>query len=295
MTSAPDTPQLLVDAHAQVGEGPSWDALTARLMWVDTNGRRVHQYDPVTHRGGVLLETPADVGAVVPRRQGGVAIAMDGVFATYDAGATTPSMIIPIGIGRFATRMNDGKCDPQGRFGAGTAAYGLPPGSGSLYRLDRDLTATRVLDGITISNGLGWSPDGRTMYYIDTATGGLDAFDFDPRSGGISNRRRLITVPPGRGDPDGLAVDGDGGLWVALWGGGAVQRYEPDGRPDQLVNLPCRLVTSCAFGGVDLDELFITTASVGLTADDLSAQPGAGGLFSCHPRRTGLPTNPFAA
>jgi sugar lactone lactonase YvrE len=295
MTFGLDTPQLLVDAHAQVGEGPSWDARTGRLMWVDTNGRRVHQYDPLTRLGGVLLETPAEVGAVVPRRRGGVAIAMDRVFATYDAGATNASTIIPIGVGRLARRMNDGKCDPRGRFWAGTAAYGSPPGSASLYRLDRDLTATRVLDGITISNGLGWSPDGSTMYYIDTGTGGLDAFDFDLRSGGISNRRRLITVPPERGDPDGLAVDADGGLWVALWGGGAVQRYEPDGRPDQVVNLPCRLVTSCAFGGRDLNELFITTASVGLTADELAAQPGAGGLFSCRPGRTGLPTNAFAA
>jgi sugar lactone lactonase YvrE len=264
-------------------------------MWVDIRGRRVHYYDPATRLGGVLFETPCSVSAVAPRRRGGVVIAMDGAFGIYEPGTTSPSVVIPIGVGRLATRTNDGKCDPRGRFWAGTAAYGLPAGSASLYRLDHDLRATRVLDGITLSNGLGWSPDGCTMYYIDTATHGLDAFDFDERSGGVSNRRRLISVPPQEGDPDGLAVDRDGGLWVALWGGGAVQRYAPDGRPDVVVNLPCRLVTSCAFGGPDLDELFITTASLGLTSDELAAQPGAGGLFSCHPGRTGLSTNSFAA
>lgn len=295
MKSRPDSPQLLVDAHALVGEGPSWDALTGRLLWVDILGHRVHQYDPANGRDEVVLETPAEVGAVVPRRDGGLAIATDGAFAIYGAGATSPATIVPIGAGRLATRLNDGKCNSRGQFWAGTVAYDSPRGSASLDRLDATMTAKRVLDGITISNGLGWSPDGNTMYYIDTATGGLDAFDFDLAYGGIRNRRRLITVAPERGVPDGLAVDSEGGLWVAMWGGGIVQRYLPDGRPERAVELPCRLVTSCAFGGPTLDELFITTASAGLTPNELTAQPTAGALFSCHPGLTGLPTNAFAA
>jgi sugar lactone lactonase YvrE len=293
--SRPDSPQLLVDAHAKLGEGPSWDALTRRLLWVDILGRRVHAYDPVSRHDEVVLETPADVGAAVPRAGGGIAIATDGAFATYDAGATRPSNVVPIGVGRLATQMNDGKCDSRGRFWAGTVSYESPPGSASLYCLDQDLTIRRVLDGVTVSNGLGWSPAGDTMYYIDTSTGGIDAFDFDTGLGGIGNRRRVISVPPENGVPDGLAVDIEGGLWVALWGGGIVQRYSPDGLPDQTLELPCRRVTSCAFGGPTLDELFITTASAGLTADELRAQPTAGGLFSCHPGATGLPTNSFAA
>jgi sugar lactone lactonase YvrE len=293
--SRPDSPQLVIDAHAQLGEGPSWDALTSRLLWVDILGRRVHEYDPVSRQDQVVLETPADVGAVVPRRDGGIAIATDGAFATYDAGATHPSNVVPIGVDSLATQMNDGKCDSRGRFWAGTVAYESPTGSASLYCLEGDLTIKRVLDGVTVSNGLGWSPTGDTMYYVDTATGGIDAFDFDPESGGIAHRRRLISVPPERGVPDGLAVDSEGGLWVALWGGGVVQRYLHDGRPDQILELPCRRVTSCAFGGQALDELFITTASAGLTADELREQPAAGGLFSCHPGTTGLPTNAFAA
>ena len=173
-------------------------------------------------------------------------------------------------------------------------AYAGTPGAGSLYRLDPDLSVTTMLKGVTISNGLGWSPDGLTMYYIDTPTRGVDAFAFDPPTGEIADRRRIIDIPPDNGLPDGMTVDSEGGLWVALWGGDAVHRYLPDGTLERIVELPCRVVTSSAFGGALLDELFITTASLGLTPDELEAQPGAGGLFSCRPGLRGLPSGPFA-
>lgn len=285
---------LRVDGHAELGEGPTWDAATGEILWVDIIGRRVHRFRPADGIAGPSLTVARDVGAAVPRRNGGLVLAVAGAFALFDPGASAPATTIPVETDRPGNRMNDGKCDPTGRFWAGTLAYAATPGAGSLYRLDPDLSVTTMITGVTISNGLGWSPDTRTMYHIDTSTGGIDAFEFDPATGAIANRRRIIDIPSDSGLPDGMTVDAEGGLWVALWGGGAVRRYLPDGTLERIVELPCRLVTSCAFGGGRLDELFITTASVGLSHAAQEVQRGAGGLFSCQPGLTGLPPTPFA-
>jgi len=289
------TATLRVDRHAELGEGPTWDAATGELLWVDIVGRSVHRFNPATGRSGRILSVDQDVGAVVPRRGGGLALAITGGFALADHGATELDTIIPVETDRPANRMNDGKCDPAGRFWAGTMAYSGTPGAGSLYRLDPDLSVTVMLSGVTLSNGLGWSPDGQTMYYIDTPTHGVDAFEYDGATGEIAERRRLIDIPTEDGLPDGMTVDSRGGLWVALWGGGAVHRYLPDGTLDRIVELPCRFVTSCTFGGTRLDELFITTASAGLTAAGSGREDQrGGGLFSCRPGVVGLPGTPFA-
>lgn len=285
---------LRVDANAELGEGPTWDPSTGELLWVDILGRRVHRFRVAESAPGPSFATDRDVGAVVPRRNGGLALALAGAYALLETGASEPATMIAVEPDRPENRMNDGKCDPAGRFWAGTMAYAGTPGAGSLYRLDPNLSVTTMLQSVTCSNGLGWSPDGQTMYYIDTGTRGLDAFTFDPPTGEIADRRRIVDIPPESGLPDGMTVDVQGGLWVALWGGGAVHRYLPDGTLDRILELPCRLVTSCAFGGYMLDELFITTASVGLTREELETQPGAGGLFSCFPGVTGLPATPFA-
>jgi sugar lactone lactonase YvrE len=274
---------LRVDAHAELGEGPSWDPATGDLLWVDILGRRVHRFDVAQGSPRSGLVTDGDVGAVVPRRNGGLVLALPGAFALLEPGASAPATTILVEADRPETRMNDGKCDQVGRFWAGTMAYAGTPSVGALYRLDPDLSVTMMLDSVTCSNGLGWSPDGRTMYYIDTGTRGVDAFAFDPATGAIANRQRVIDIPADLGEPDGMSVDIEGGVWVALWGGGAVRRYLPNGTLDRIVELPCQLVTSCAFAGEGLDELFITTASVGLTSEELHAQPTAGGLFSCRP------------
>lgn len=285
---------LRVNAHAVLGEGPSWDPVTGDLLWVDILGRRVHRFGVARGSEGPSLVTDGHVGAVVPRRNGGLVLALARAFALLEPGASAPATTIPVEADRPGNRLNDGKCDPAGRFWAGTMAYAATPGAGSLYRLDPDLSVTMMLESVTCSNGLGWSPDGRTMYFIDTGTGGVDAFAFDLATGEIADRRRIIDIPSHDGLPDGMTVDAEGGLWVALWGGGAVRRYLPDGTLERIVELPCRLVTSCTFGGELLDELFITTASVGLTPEELDAQPGAGGLFSYRSGLTGLPATPFA-
>jgi sugar lactone lactonase YvrE len=182
------------------------------------------------------------------------------------------------------TRFNDGKCDAAGRFWAGTMALDVAPGAGALYRLDPDYRVTRALSGVTLSNGLDWTTDNRSMYYIDSPTRGVDAFEFDLEQGVLGARRRLISIPREAGTPDGMTLDTDGGIWVALHGSGSVGRYHPDGRLERVIRVPsARLVTSCAFGGPDMGDLYITSMSDGLSAEAMAEQPRAGALFRCRP------------
>jgi sugar lactone lactonase YvrE len=185
--------------------------------------------------------------------------------------------------------MNDGKCDRAGRFWAGTMAMKEGPGAGSLYRLDTDHSVHTMVTGVTISNGLCWSLDDKQMYYIDTPLGRVDVFDFDAPSGAIKNRRTLFEIPKENGAPDGMTIDEDGCLWVAHWGGGAVRRYTTKGVVDQTIELPASRVTSCMFGGSDLRDLYITTASIGLTPEQQREQPHAGGIFVSRTGVTGTP------
>ncbi len=280
---------LVVDAHARLGEGPVWCAGERVLYWVDIDRGRVHRYDPATATDE-HLDVGEPVGAVVPTRSGGLALAVKNGFALVDSWPQSPSMLSHIEAERAETRMNDGACDSRGRFWAGTMHVGLEPGCGSLYRLDPDGTVTRMVENVSISNGIAWSPDDTIMYYVDTPSGGIDMFGFDVESGEIANRRRLLNVDPADGKPDGLVVDAEGYLWLALWNGWAVRRYSPDGALAGVVTLPCARVTKCAFGGPALGDLYITTAS---PEDPAPEQPHAGGLFRVTPGVTGLPATPF--
>jgi sugar lactone lactonase YvrE len=190
--------------------------------------------------------------------------------------------------------MNDGKCDPAGRFWAGTLTDAPRRGASALYRLETDLSVTTVLEGVTISNGLGWSPERDRMYYVDTGEGGLDIFDYDETTGEIRGRRRLADVPSEVGVPDGLTVDAEGYVWLAIYGGSSVRRYSPEGGLDGVVALPVSQVTSCAFGGPNLEHLYVTTASEGFTPRKRVREPHAGGLFRCMPGVKGLPAYEFA-
>jgi sugar lactone lactonase YvrE len=288
-------PDLVAAARAELGEGPVWDAATRRLVWVDILGRRVHRFDPADDTDAVVLETPSHVGAVAPRRDGGLVLALVDGFWLLDPGATTPRPHRTVDAGRPETRFNDGKVDGDGRFWAGTMAYDLRPGAGSLYRLDGDGQVETMLDGVTISNGLAWSDDRRTLYYIDTPTRQVDAFDCDPTSGAISGRRTFVQLSDDQaGSPDGMTIDSEGALWVALWDGWAVHRYLPSGTLAAVVRMPVARPTSCAFGGPDLGDLYITSARSDLSAEELAAQPAAGGLFRVRPGTTGRPSTPFA-
>jgi sugar lactone lactonase YvrE len=186
-------------------------------------------------------------------------------------------------------RFNDGGCDPEGNFLCGTMRYDEGPGGGALYRLKPDQSVDVVLRDVTVSNGLVWTDDGATAYYVDSATHRIDVFDHDPDSG-LHNRRTFAEIPSGSGDPDGLTIDVDGGIWVALWKGGAVRRYAANGSLDAIIELPTRLVTACTFGGPGLDELYITTSRYGEDAPD----PSAGAVFVARPGVAGLPIRPYA-
>lgn len=283
---------LAVDAGARLGEGPAWDAVAERLLWVDITGRTVHQLRP----GSDGYEqrswpVPEEVGAAVPRAGGGLLLAVRSGFAALDD-AGTYGTLAEVEAGRPENRMNDAKTDPQGRCWAGTMTdQSGDVNDGALYRLDPDGAVHTMLDAVQLSNGMGWSPDQRTFYYIDTPTLGVDAFDFAPEGGDIGARRRLVSIDGGK--PDGMTTDDTGCLWVAVINGGQVRRYTPAGELDTVVNLPVSRVTSCAFGGPGRDELFMTSARDGLGEAARAAQPYAGGLFRCRPGVTGPPATPF--
>lgn len=271
--------EQVTDALAHHGEGPVWDARHGTLYWLDMlrgdvlslDGRRRH-----------LGEVAA---CIAPRRDGGFVVAIERSFLLVDDD-WQPAPIEPVVVWDDpSVRMNEGACDPSGRFWCGSMDFDARPNRGALYCLDTDLTVRRVFDDITISNGLEWTADGTRAYYIDSPTQRVDVCPPD-----LSSREPFVEIPTEAGLPDGLALDAEGGVWVALWGGSAVHRYGPDGRLDAVVELPVRQPTSCAFGGPDLDTLYITTS-----AQDLAdPEPAAGALFAVRPGVRGLPVREFA-
>ncbi|MBY8860553.1 SMP-30/gluconolactonase/LRE family protein [Nocardia sp. CA2R105] len=272
---------------AEHGEGPVWCDRWPGLRWVDMLAGDVLELDSGT---GEVRRFPVGTvaAALRPRAETGVVLALERGFALADDEferiTPLPELWSDPGI-----RMNDGGCDPQGRFHCGSMAYAETPGAGALYRLNLDGSVDVELTDVTISNGLAWSPDGTTAYYADTPTHRVDAFDYSPESG-LSHRRTAIRVPAEHGSPDGLTVDAEGAVWVALWGGSAVHRYSPDGNLLDIVHLPVSQVTACTFGGPTRTDLYITTSRQGI---DPATQPAAGALFRASPGVTGRPTLPY--
>ena len=285
-------PELLYQHDAYVGEGPVWDPRIGRLVWVDIPSNHVFTTYPATGQTS-RRELDRSVGVVLPRAAGGyVAALQDGFYALPDEGA--PELIAPVDAANPVTRLNDGEIDPQGRFWAGTMGWHAEPEAGALYRLDPDGSVRTMVEGVTISNGLGWSPDGTVMYYVDTPTLRVDRFDFDPDSGDIENRREFVTIRHGGGRPDGLTVDSEGAVWVATWPGYGVHRYLPDGTLDAVIPLPVSNVSSIELGGPDLRDAFITTAWELLSEEEHAAQPLAGSLFKTRVEVPGQARVPFA-
>jgi len=281
--------EVVAALGSELAEGPIWDDRTGRLVWVDILGRRIHATDPATGET-TSIETPLHVGAVAARARGGFVAALEDGFWIIGDGPARRIAAAPEA--RPGLRFNDGKCDPAGRFWAGTMAYDVTPAAGALYRLDPDGRATLVVPDVTLSNGLAWSGDGRTMYYVDSPTQRIDAFAYDPASGGLSNRRTVVEIPPADGTPDGLTIDEDDGLWLALAHGSAVRRYV-DGRLDREIRLPVSLVTSVTFGGPERDQLFITSAWEHMTADERAREPLAGAVFRARPGVRGRPADVY--
>ena len=269
------------------GEGPFWDERNDRLLLVDMLAGAVVA---VNADGGTERRELAGVAAAIrARRQGGYVLATENRFVLLGHDLTEERQLPPV-FTDPQIRMNDGGCDPQGRFYCGTMAYAETPGAGTLYRLDADGNVSVVLRDVTISNGLQWNAAGDTVFYADTPTGRVDRFTFDPASGAFRDRRTFAEISGG-GHPDGMAIDEEDCLWVALWGGSAVHRYDAGGRLDLVVDLPVSNVTACAFGGPERRTLFITTSRQGL---DPSDQPDAGAVFRFEAGVRGAPQHAFA-
>jgi len=284
--------RVALPARDQLGEGPFWDERSGELLRVDITRGRIHAWSPVTHRV-TTHEVAGEVSAVLPRAEtSGWLLAIGHRLVLDDGGAQRTLAVVECD--RPGNRLNDCKCDPQGRVWAGTMSRQREPGSAALYRLVAGGAIERVIAGTTISNGLGWSPSGDRMYFIDSTTQRIDVFDFDAAGGTLAGRRTLVEVDPGDGLPDGMAVDAEGGIWVCLFGGGAVRRYSPAGVLDAAIALPVTNPTSPVFGGADLRTLYVTSARHRLSPEQVAVEPLAGAVLALHPGVRGLPGNRFA-
>ncbi len=278
------------------GEGPLWWPALEALRCVDMLAGTVLTIDA----SGGVERTPvgSPVAAMIrPRRLGGAVVAREHDLAVADRDDLSDLRPLAAVLNDPGIRLNEGGCDPQGRVYVGSMAYDQAPGAAALYRYDAADGAgvTTVLGGLTVANGLAWSPDGATAYHNDTPTNVVSAFDQDPGSGlVVASRRPFVRIPDEDGHPDGLTVDAEGGVWVALYGGSAVHRYDAAGSLSEVVDLPAAHVTACTFGGPGLATLYITTSREGLDEAALADQPSAGALFAVTPGVGGLPPAPFA-
>lgn len=282
--------ELILDAKAILGECPSWDERTQNLYWVDIEKKQLNIFNPSSKKNRII-NLNHYVSAVAPRQSGGLVLAMHHGFHFLDLENENLTPICDPEKHLPKNRFNDGKCDPTGRFWAGTTAMNDSNNKGRLYCLDTKQKITSVINEVKMSNGLAWSPDNQTMYYIDTPTKEVAAFDFHLDTGNINNKRIVVTIPDEEGVPDGMTIDEEGNIWVAHWGGYKVSCWNPNsGALLRTIKLPAVNVTSCVFGGENLNELYITTASSGLDDKALSEQPLAGGLFRLKTNVKGLPT-----
>ena len=285
--------ELLVDFHAKVGEGPLWDEQAQVLYWVDIMGHQLCVFDPATG-ANTTIDVGQPVGTVVVRQQGGLMLALQHGLAAFDLQTRESTILADPEAHLPGNRFNDGKCDPAGRFWAGTMAFAATEGAGSLYCMDTDLRVRRVLGQISIANGIVWSLDHRTMFFIDSLKRDIRAYDYEQDTGAITNERVVCRFTEEIGLPDGMAIDEEGMLWVAHYNGSRVCRWHPaDGSLLQTIPLPVSRVTACAFGGPGLDQLFITSASQGMSPADWQQEPHAGGLFVCEPGVRGVPSYRF--
>jgi len=286
--------ELLYDIKAKLGEGPVWDARTQTIYWLDILNKRIYA------GGDILLQLDEVVGCIAPRKSGGLILASSNgdqgrlTFSTIETAPASLSLLFSLGDEPSHHRFNDGKCDPRGRFLAGEMDLGEDTPVGSLYSFDGTSIKT-IMNGLTIPNGLTWSPDHKTLYYIDTPTREVKAFDYDVDTGAIANPRRAVYVPESLGWPDGMTSDMQGNLWIALWGGAQMTKWDPNtGQLLEQIPVPAKNVSSCTFGGKNMNELYITSARKGLDEATLNEYPLTGGLFRLETKVEGMPTFEFA-
>lgn len=281
---------VAVDMQAALGEGPCWDEQQELLYWVDIQGKKIHIHNPQDNSNREI-QLEQQIGAFVLRAEGGAVVALQNGLYFLDLQSEQLTLITDPEEHLPQNRFNDGKCDPAGRFWVGTMGSS---GTASLYTLYPDLELQQKETNVTISNGLAWSPDRTKMYYIDTPTKQIVAYDYDISTGAISNKQVALQIPESEGHPDGMTIDVQGNLWIAHWGGYQVSCWNPiTGEKLDTIPIPAPQVTSCTFAGEELDTLYITTARVGLDEEALTESPQAGGLFKVKMKVKGAPSYRF--
>jgi sugar lactone lactonase YvrE len=291
--TASDELRCVLDAKASLGECPTWSVAEQALFWVDINAPSLNRFDPATGHNAVM-PMPESIGCFALRRAGGFVVALRGGIWLAERDGTLTRRIAPAPYDPLHHRFNDGRCDPRGRLLLGTMNEKRDAATGALYRLDADHTLTRILSDMTISNGLAFSPDGRTMYHADTPAQTITAHDYDAATGMPSNARIFARFTDPGDRPDGAAVDSDGCYWTAQYRGGKLKRIAPDGQLLTEARLPAMCPTMCAFGGPDLKTLYVTTARQERDAKELARLPFSGGIFSMRVSVPGLPEPSFA-
>ena len=278
--------ELLFDAKATLGEGPAWDTKTQTLYWVDILEKRIYAGTEI------LAQLDEFIGFLAPRKNGNLIVGKRASFIDFDIASSQQTVLAALN--ESATnRINDGKCDPAGRLLAGTMDMNEKDPTGSFYSFDGK-QAKALFRGVTISNGLAWSVDHKTFYYIDTPTREIKAFDYDVTTGELANPRVAIYIPDSLGWPDGMTSDMDGNLWIAMWGGAQVTKWNPNsGKLLEQISIPALHSSACVFGGKDRNELYVTSARKGMSDADLKKYPLSGGLFKVVTDVEGMPTFEF--
>ena len=280
--------ELVIDSKSDLGEGAIWNYKTGELLWVNITGKILNIYKPRTGDNREMF-TGQMIGTVVPAESGKVIVALQNGLYQLDPETGTKKFIADPEENIPTNRFNDGKCDPAGRFWAGTLSLKGESGVASLYRLDPDSTVHKMIENVSISNGIVWSHDLKKMYYIDTPTQKVMGYNYNNETGEISNPVVAVEVPSEIGSPDGMTIDANGNLWIALWGGSAVGCWNPEnGELVRKINVPAKNVTSCAFGDDDLETLYITTARQDTNEEELEKFPFAGGVFKTRPGVKGI-------
>ncbi len=281
--------------EAALGEGAIWDYDTKKLYWVDIEGKSLNVFDPVTSQNK-SFPTASHIGTVVPKNKDEVLIALvDGIY-TLNLNTGDTALFVDMNTNLINSRLNDGKCDPEGRLWVGSMNWQQEKGKAKLFTIENDSSITTKIDSVTISNGIVWTKDKKTMYYIDTPTSQIKAYDYDNTTGNISNQRVAVKISEDLGFPDGMTIDEEDMVWVGMWNGNAVLRFNPKtGELLQKIDVPAHNVTSCAFGGDNLEILYITTAKLDMTDEELEKYPLAGSVFKVNPGVKGVKSNSFKA
>jgi len=285
-------PRSVLAIRAGLGESPVWDGREGALYWIDGRKPSINRFDSMTNRNRAFT-TPEPVHAIALTQSYRLFCAFEASLGFYDL-KTGAIERVARPISGIDDNLNDGACDRAGRFWVGSKARDWVTRVGALFRCDPDGTLHRLDEGFQLSNGLGWSPDNRTMYFIDSAPREIYAYDFDLASGAIRDRRTLVRIAEEHGLPDGMTVDAEGFLWVAQWSGGRVVRYDPEGTISRVIEMPVRRPTSVSFGGPDLRTLFITSGTMRMSEAELAAEPLAGNLYALGTEVQGLPEPRFA-